>query len=101
VKTTSFSLHMIPIPCIYSIKNHKENLFNSNLLFPMTVEDLLLKDKMAYDEMDRLIMNRLNEVFQKKSFDLKKESKLAAALSKGLLCNIISCFYFLKKLNFA
>lgn len=64
------------------------------MLFPSTEEDVLLKDKMAYEELDRLIVERLSGIFQNKSFDLRRESKLAAALSKALLCK-----YNIKKIK--
>lgn len=41
---------------------------------------------MAYDRIDKIVITRINEVFQKKEIDLKKESKLSSALSKSLLC---------------
>jgi len=55
-------------------------------LFPFAEEDLLLKEKLAYEKMDQIIIDRVNDGFQKKSLDLRKESKLASALSKSLLC---------------
>lgn len=41
---------------------------------------------MAYEELDKRIINRIIELYQQKSLDLRKESKLASALSKSLLC---------------
>ena len=66
------------------------------MLFPTTEEDLLLKDKLAFDELDRLIVERLSGIFQNKNFDLRKESKLAAALSKALLCKKKNVQFFFK-----
>lgn len=56
----------------------------------MDEEDILLKEKMAFDKINQIIIQRINSSFQKKEIDLKKESKLSSALSKSLLCKNIT-----------
>lgn len=59
---------------------------NRNFLFPLNDEDLFLQKKITLEVINDILMKRINAKVQEKSVDLKKESKLTAALAKILLC---------------